>query len=220
MDDAFAVLWDMDGVLVDSGELHRRAWRTFLQQKGLHISDEIFQHGFGRPNEQVLPLYFPGLDESQIRQMSFEKEAYYRKLVRQEGIYPTPGVLSWMARFHEAGIRQALATSGCRANATMIADLTGAQTYLAAIVAAEDVPRGKPHPDIFLHTAERLRLSTTRCLVVEDSRHGLQAARAAGMRCLALETTHPASELGDADRVIPTMRSFSWEMWEQLFDTS
>jgi beta-phosphoglucomutase len=212
----YAVLWDMDGVLVDSAELHRRAWRIFLTQNNLTVGDEIFERGFGQPNEQVLPRYFPGLSDQEIRQLSADKEACYRRLVRQEGIFPVPGVLVWMEKFQRAGIRQGMATSGCRANASMIVDLTGAGTYLTSVVAAEDVSRGKPHPDVFVRTSERVGVPPERCLVIEDSLHGIRAARAAGMRCLALETTHDASELGEADHVIRDMGQFSWETWHQL----
>jgi len=217
--ETYAVLWDMDGVLVDSAALHRRAWRVFLTQKGLTLTDEIFERGFGQPNEQVLPGYFPDLTEIEIRRLSTEKEACYRKLVRQEGIYPIPGVLTWMDHFSRARIRQVLATSGCRANANMIADLTGARTYLTTIIAAEDVSRGKPHPDVFVRAAEQVNVPAKRCLVIEDSLHGIRAARAANMRCLALETTHSAAELGEADLVLQNMGHFSWETWHDLMDT-
>jgi beta-phosphoglucomutase len=214
----YAVLWDMDGVLVDSGDLHRRAWRVFLVRKGLPITDAIFKLGFGRPNEQVLPDFF-GLDltPAQLRRLSEEKEACYRDLVRQEGIETTPGVLSWLARFQEAGVQQALATSGCRPNVDLILELTGTASYFRAVVTPEDVQRGKPHPDLFLHAAELLGVLPVRCLVVEDSLHGIQAARSAGMRCLALATTHPASEIHGCDLVLPNLESFSWSTWHQLF---
>jgi beta-phosphoglucomutase len=215
----YAVLWDMDGVLVDSGDLHRRAWRRFLAAQGKPVSDEIFEQGFGRPNEQVLPTYFGDLGQEEIRRLSEEKEACYRDLVREEGISSTPGALAWMARFAQAGVRQAMATSGPPANAALIIERMGIGPYLSAIITSEDVTRGKPHPDVFLCTAARVSIPPLRCLVIEDSVHGVQAARAAGMRCLAIETTHVASELGDADLVLPDMRSFSWALWRALFES-
>jgi beta-phosphoglucomutase len=213
----YAVLWDMDGVLVDSGDLHRRAWRRFLAAQGKPVSDEIFEQGFGRPNEQVLPAYFGDLPETEIRRLSEEKEACYRDLVRAEGASSTPGALIWMARFARAGMLQAIATSGPRANAELIVERMGLRPYLSAIITSEDVARGKPHPDVFLCTAARIGIPPSRCLVIEDSVHGVRAARAAGMRCLAIETTHAANELGDADLVLPDMRGFSWALWRALF---
>lgn len=215
--DGYAVLWDMDGVLVDSGALHRRAWQLYLAQKGRPVADEIFERGFGQPNEQVLPMYFDTLTPEAIRQMSDEKEACYRDLVRAEGINPTPGVLDWLARFAAAGLCQGLATSGCRANAEFILDLTGTRRYFATIVAAEDVPRGKPHPDVFLRTATELGVPPARCAVIEDSRHGIAAARAAGMRIVALATTHGRDEIEGADLVLQDMQEFTWAAWEKLF---
>jgi beta-phosphoglucomutase len=213
----YAVLWDMDGVLVDSGDLHRQAWRRFLAAQGKPVSDEIFEQGFGRPNEQVLPAYFGDLTASEIRRFSEEKEAYYRDLVRTVGASATPGALDWVGHFARAGARQAVATSGCRANADLIVDRLGIRPYLSAIVTSENVARGKPHPDVFLHTAAQLDLPPSRCLVIEDSVHGVHAARMAGMRCVAIESTHPARELDKADLVLPDMRSFSWAAWRSLF---
>jgi beta-phosphoglucomutase-like phosphatase (HAD superfamily) len=214
----YAVLWDMDGVLVDSGELHRRAWRVFLARRGVPNDDRIHVLGFGRPNDQVLPDFFGhDLSGEQIQRLSDEKEACYREIVAQEGIASPPGVLSWMARFDEAGVHQALATSGCRANAEFILDLTGARRYMQAVVAAEDVHQGKPHPDLFLEAAERVGVPPTRCLVVEDSLHGIRAAQAAAMRCLALTTTHSEQELEGCDLVLASMESFSWHAWRRLF---
>ena len=212
-----AVLWDMDGVLVDSGPLHRRAWQVFFCRKGLDIGDAVFTLGFGRPNAEVLPEFLGDtLTAEQIAQLSDEKEGCYRNLVREEGIAPVPGVQDWLARFHRAGIRQAVATSGCRANAELIVEHIGAAPYLQALVTAEDALRGKPHPDLFLLAAERLSTPPARCLVIEDSLHGIRAARAAGMRCLALTTTHPEHELVDLAAVLPDMTAFTWETWRHL----
>jgi beta-phosphoglucomutase len=214
----YAVLWDMDGTLVDSGALHRRAWRRFLRQQGQPVNDDIFEQGFGRPNEQVLPVYWGHeLSEAEIRRLSEEKEQCYRDLVMAEGLETTPGAMAWLARFQEAGLKQALATSACRANAELIADLTGARPFFSIIVASEDVPRGKPHPDVFLHTAALLGVPPARCLVIEDSMHGITAARAAGMRCLAIGTTHAIDEIQDADLALEDMRAFSWDVWEDVF---
>jgi HAD superfamily hydrolase (TIGR01509 family) len=219
--DGYAVLWDMDGTLVDSGALHRRAWRLFLSQQGQPVSDEILEQGVGRPNEQVLPTYWGHeLSEDELRRLSDEKEQCYRDLVRAEGLASPPGVMAWLARFQEAGLRQALATSGCRANADLIADLTGTRPYFAVIVASEDVARGKPHPDVFLHTARLLDAPPARCLVIEDSTHGIAAARAAGMRCLAIATTHGIDVIQDADLALESMRDFTWALWQRIFDGS
>jgi beta-phosphoglucomutase len=214
----FAVLWDMDGVLVDSGPLHRRAWRMFLERKGLPFTDAIHTLGFGRTNEQVLPEFFGDqLSAAEIVRLSEEKEACFRDLVRQEGIPIVPGTLAWMDRFRQAGMRQALATSGCRANAELVVDLVGARPYLQAMVTAQDVARGKPYPDLFLQAAALLDVPPSRCLVIEDSVHGIRAAWAAQMRCLALATTHPADQISGCSLVIEDMDAFSWEAWERLF---
>jgi beta-phosphoglucomutase len=213
----YAVLWDMDGVLVDSGELHRQAWRVFLSRKGKPVTYAIFRLGFGRPNQQVLPDFFGhDLPDAVIQQLSDEKEQCYRELVLQKGIPPVPGVLDWMSRFQEAGVRQALATSGCRTNAELIVDLTGAARYLQEIVTADEVEHGKPSPDLFERASALLGVPPCRCLVIEDSLHGVRAAGRAGMRCLALTTTHSKEELLDCDLVLSDMTCFSWHFWQRL----
>jgi HAD superfamily hydrolase (TIGR01509 family) len=207
----------MDGVLVDSGDLHRRAWRIFLAAQDQPVTDEVFERGFGQPNEAVLPIYFgESLSRVEMTRLSDEKERCYRELVVAEGIASPPGVLDWLARFAEAGLRQALATSACRANAELVLDLTGARRYLSAIVAVEDVPRGKPHPDLFLRAAALLDLPPARCVVIEDSMHGIEAARRAGMPCLAVATTHPLKELAHADLALPDLRHLTWATWREL----
>lgn len=214
----YAVLWDMDGVLVDSGGLHRRAWRLFLQQRGLSIGDQVFALGFGRPNEEVLPGFFgPALSRTEIARLSAEKERCYRDLVASEGICPTPGIRLWLEQFYQAGIRQAVATSGCRANVDLILSMIDAARYMQAVVSAEDVARGKPEPDLFLKAAELLGIHPSRCLVIEDSVYGVRAAQKANMRCLALATTHAASDIQGCDCVLPDMGSFSWGIWLRLF---
>ena len=216
--EGYAVLWDMDGVLVNSGALHRRAWRLFLEQRGLSIGDQVFALGFGRPNEEVLPGFFgPALSRTEIARLSAEKERCYRDLVAQEGVCPTPGIALWLERFCQAGIRQAVATSGCRANVDLVLAMIDAARYMQAIVSAEDVPRGKPEPDLFLKAADLLGIRPSCCLVIEDSVFGVQAAQKAHMRCLALATTHPADQIHGCDRVLPDMRSFSWDIWLRLF---
>jgi len=216
--EGYAVLWDMDGVLADSGNLHRRAWRLFLEQRGLSIGDQVFTLGFGRPNEEVLPGFFgPALSETEIARLSAEKERCYRDLVAQEGICPTPGIRLWLERFCQAGIRQAVATSGCRANVDLVLAMIDAARYMQAIVSAGDVLRGKPEPDLFLRAAELLGIHPSRCLVIEDSLYGVQAARRANMHCLALATTHAADHIHGCDWVLPDMRSFSWDIWRRLF---
>jgi beta-phosphoglucomutase family hydrolase len=216
-----AVLWDMDGVLVNSGPLHRQAWRAFLAARGLDLGDRVFELGFGRPNTEVLPAFFgDALGADQIAQLSEDKERAYRDLVREQGIDPVPGVMQWLERFAEAGIMQGVATSGCRANAELIIGRLNAARYLQTVITAEDAHRGKPHPDLFLLAAKRLDVPPDRCLVIEDSLHGIRAARAAGMRCLALSTTHPASALSGCAMVLPDMAAFTWTAWDEVMPGS
>jgi HAD superfamily hydrolase (TIGR01509 family) len=215
----YGVLWDMDGVLVDSGDLHRRAWRIFLARQHKPVTDEAFERGFGQPNQAVLPIYFgEGLSAAEIAHLSDAKERCYRALVAEEGIAPTPGALDWLACFDEAGLRQALATSGCRANAELIVDRTSARRYFAAIVTADDVARGKPHPDLFMRAAAEIDVPPARCAVIEDSLHGIEAARRAGMPCLAIATTHSLDELAPADLALPDLRHLTWEAWRGLVE--
>jgi beta-phosphoglucomutase len=182
-----AVIWDLDGTLVDSELLHWRAWREALRPEGVRLTRAEFLASFGQRNDTILRRWLgAGAGPERVRRVGEEKEAAFRRLVREHGVRAMPGALDWVGRLRDAGWRQAIASSAPRANVDAVVAALGLAPSLGAIVSAEDVSRGKPDPEVFLLAAERLGVPPPRCLVVEDAATGVAAARRAGMACLGV----------------------------------
>ena len=193
-----AVLWDLDGTLVDSAEFHWRAWRDVMAEAGSPVTHEQFVHSFGKRNDLILSGWLgEGADPERLRRLSEEKESRFRALVRAHGIEPLPGVREWVARLHAEGWRHAIATSAPRLNLETLVDAMGMRQYFAADVAAEDVTHGKPDPEVFLLAASRLGAEPGRSIVVEDAPTGIEAGRRAGMRTVGVSLMHtlPAADV-------------------------
>lgn len=179
---ARAVLWDMDGTLVDSEELHWRAWREAMADEGISITHDQFLSSFGQRNDSIIPLWL-GDDAApeRVRKIEMDKEDRFRRAVRDAGILPLPGVVAWVNRLSETGWLQAVASSAPRANVETVLGEMGIASSFQSIVSAEDVRRGKPDPDVYLLAASLLGAPPDRCIVVEDAAAGLEGARRAGM---------------------------------------
>ncbi len=213
---AWGAIFDWDGVLVDSSAHHERSWEMLAAETGYRLPPDHFRRGFGMKNEQIIPeLLGWTRDPEEIRRLSLRKEELFRKNVRRGGIAPLPGVREWLERLDRAGIPRIIASSTHRENIETILRLTGMDGF-RGIVSAEDVQRGKPAPDVFLLAAARLGLPPARCVVFEDAPVGLAAARAAGMRVVAVTTTNPAEALKDADLIVPRLDALSIEQVSRL----
>lgn len=209
-----AVLWDMDGTLVDSGDLHYQAWRETLAPRGRDLARPEFTATFGLRNDAILRrLLDPAIGAAEIVRLGDEKEARYRALVTAHGIAALPGALDWLRRLADAGWRQAIASSGPRANAAAILAALDLGAAFAAVVAAEDVTHGKPHPEVFLVAAARLGVAPDRCVVLEDAPPGLEAGRRAGMPTIGVRSTHAAL---DADVVVAALTDLAADAFDRL----
>lgn len=182
-----AVLWDLDGTLVDSEEYHWRAWKETLDREGISLSRESFLSSFGQRNDAILTQWL-GKDcaVEKIERIGDDKEARYRELVHLEGLVPLPGASEWVERLHRQGWRQAIGSSAPRANVETILDALRFRDWFQATVSAEDVQSGKPDPQVFLTAASRLGAEPGRCIVVEDAPAGVEAARRGGMRSIGV----------------------------------
>jgi HAD superfamily hydrolase (TIGR01509 family) len=198
------VIWDMDGVLVDTGELHYRAWEQVLGQEGIPFSPDEFRRTFGMHNASILEILLGAPpDPETLRRIGDEKEARFRAMIKGQA-RPMPGILDWLERLRQRGAPQAVASGAPPENIEFLVDEMGIRRYFSALVSSEGMP-GKPDPAVFLEAARRIGVAAARCVVVEDGLPGLAAARAAGMRCIGVTTTHPASALQAADRVVESL---------------
>jgi HAD superfamily hydrolase (TIGR01509 family) len=204
----------MDGTLVDSGALHFEAWRATMADLGRGLTRAEFDATFGQRNDTILRrLVDPAISAAEVIRIGDAKEAHYRDLVRARGITLLPGVRDWLERLHSAGWRQAIASSGPRLNSETIIGALDLGEFFAAIVAAEDVTYGKPHPEVFLTAAARLGVAPADCIVVEDAPPGLEAGRRAGMATLAVLSSHPSLA---ADRVVASFTDLEPDAFELL----
>ena len=192
------VIFDMDGVLVNSGPAHHESWQRLARQHGIAVSAERFRQTFGRPSRDIIRILCgEQVTDEQIRRLDEEKEAIYRALI--SGHVPLmPGCRELLERLRNAGFHLAVATSGPPENLDLVMSDSLIAGYFEAEVHGFDIARGKPEPDCFLLAAERLGVPAPACVVVEDAPVGIQAALAAGMKVIALAGTHPPEVLQEA----------------------
>jgi HAD superfamily hydrolase (TIGR01509 family) len=187
MNSSKAVLWDMDGTLINSEELHWLAWRETMTKEGLVITRDQFLSTFGQRNDSIIPAWLGSAATAErIERIGETKENLYRDLVRQVGIAFEPGVATWLHRLQQHGWQQAIASAAPRANIDAILESLSEKHIFQAIVSAEDVHRGKPDPEVYLLAATRVGVPADRCIVVEDAVAGIEGARRAGMRSIGV----------------------------------
>lgn len=207
-----AVIWDLDGTLVDTAELHFRAWCKLTEKYGLPFTRADFTGTFGWRNPEIIPHLFQITDADGVEKLGDEKEAFYRSEA-ERGVELLPGARERIEEFARAGLLQAIGSSAPRVNIELILQMTGVSSYFSAIASMEDTQRGKPNPEVFLLAAKKLGVEPERCLVVEDAPVGVQAAKAAGMRCLAVTFAghHPKEKLqqAGADCVVESLAKFN-----------
>ena len=212
-----AVLWDMDGTLIDSQEFHWVSWRNTLASEGITITREQFLSCFGQRNDSIIPRWLGATATSErIEKIANAKEDLYRHLIRRDGISPLPGVAHWVHRLHNDGWLQALASAAPRANIEAVLQALSATHIFDGIVSAEDVQRGKPDPEVYLTAAARVGVPPERCIVVEDAIAGVEGARRAGMRSIGV--SHNRKHL-PADVVVQSLEFLEPHAFEKLLET-
>lgn len=191
-----AVIFDLDGTLTDNMGVHREAFTRFGARYQLRPPDpEDARRLGGMRNREIMPILFRReLTDEEIERYAAEKEAIYRAMIA-ESCRPVAGTHHLLAALAARGIPCAIATSAPVDNVGSMLQLLGIADRFAEIVLGAEVPNGKPAPDIFLEAARRLGCAPADCLAFEDAFSGIAAAKAAGMRCIALATTHSADEL-------------------------
>jgi beta-phosphoglucomutase family hydrolase len=185
-----SLIFDMDGVIVDSNPVHRQAWAAFNRRFGIETTEEMQQRMYGRRNDQIVRDFFgDGLTQEEVIARGAAKEELYREMVRDriEEIL-VPGVRQFLECHRD--VPKALATNGEPENVDFVLERAGLRSYFRVVVNGQQVRHPKPHPEIYRRAAELLETDAANCIVFEDSASGVEAARAAGMRIALLCTTH------------------------------
>ncbi len=199
-----AVLWDMDGVLADTSQLHFATWELILTEQGIPFDRQKFHYIYGLKNRDLLPYLAGKPVESQwAERIAAQKEQAFRQALPGH-LQPLPGVVHWLKRFKDWGCKQAVASSAPPENVEALVDELHIRPYFDALVTPGDLP-GKPNPAVFLLAARHLEVLPEDCIVIEDSIPGIEAAKAANMHCIAVTTTNPPDALTQADIVVETL---------------
>ena len=199
-----AVLFDLDGVIVDSREHHVAAWELFAREHAPHAPAGYFTRMFGRRNDAIIGGLIVGLDPAQLQQLAAIKEQHFRTAARGK-LVTLPGVHELLDFLDQSGVQKGVVTSTPRENLHMILDDLGLRGRFETLVAEEDATKGKPDPEGFLVAAAALEAAPSRCVVIEDAPAGLAAAKAAGMRAIGVTTTHGDDALGIADIIVDSL---------------
>ncbi|HEV8632339.1 MAG TPA: HAD family phosphatase [Thermoanaerobaculia bacterium] len=205
-----AVLFDMDGVLIDSYEPHLRSWRRLATEEGLPFDAAELAKGFGRTGREAIALYWPGR-ASEAARLDARKEELFRQEIA--GCFPAAeGARELVTALADAGFALAVASSGPPENVDLAVDRLGLRSCFGAVVTGRDVPRGKPDPQIFLLAARRLGVPPARCAVIEDAPLGVEAAHRGGMKAVAVLSTGRRAEDFTAvtpERIVRSLRELS-----------
>lgn len=192
-----AIIFDMDGVIIDNISYHIEALKQFLRQFGKEVTNEEFQNHYnGRTIQEVILGLKPEANHEEVMKLAEEKEKIYRDLYRAD-LAATPGLMEFLPLAKKAGLKMAVATSAITANADFTLDGLAIRSYFDAVIDSTMVIKGKPDPQIYLKAAEELNISPQDCVVLEDALAGIQSAKSAGMDVIGLYTSLKKEELPD-----------------------
>jgi beta-phosphoglucomutase family hydrolase len=211
----YAVLWDMDGVLVDTGEFHFQSWNETFEELDVPFDREDFRKTFGMNNAGILERILERKPEpDEVTRISDKKEYLFRELVKGKAV-PLPGVLKWLKQFQAWKVKQAITSSAPPENIEVLVAELNIEDYFDAIVSGFDMP-GKPNPDVFLKAANTIKIRPGNCIVIEDAIAGVEGAKKAGMKCIAVTNTNPANALEKADYIFSDLGEMNKEKFLAL----
>lgn len=212
-----AVIFDMDGVILDNNDWHKKSWGVFARQLGIELKEEDYPTKvYGKTNEQILQQFFPQMTADQLVALSLEKEALYRQMYLPHFKLPE-GLMHLVTTLHIAGIPMGLASNAPMVNIDFTLDNGGLRPYFKSIVSASEVQMPKPAPDVYLQAINKLGVIAAKTVIIEDSITGLQAGRAAGAKLVAIASTYPVDALmPHADLVINSFTEIGLQQLDVL----
>lgn len=213
------VLFDYDGVIIDSSKQHERSWEILAGEEGLELPEGHFEKGFGMKNVDIIPNILGWTeDPEEIEFISLKKETIYRRLLREDGPTLIDGVLEFLEDLKENEIPCAIASSTERKNLEVGLGLLGIREYFSVIISGDDVESGKPDPEPYLKAAAGLELEPIDCVVLEDAPAGITAGLTAGSKVVGIATTNAPEDISEAHIVINSLTEISWSKLLELLE--
>ena len=212
-----AVLWDLDGVIADTGIYHCRAWQEIFSRMGIDFTEEHFIKHFGQRNDTIIrDTVSQSISQEELDDIADRKEKTYRRLI-SDNIRALPGAIELLEALEKQKIPSALASSAPPENVNIIVHGLGIESFFRAVACGREVTEGKPSPRIFLLAAEKLEADPANCLVIEDAIAGVAGAKRAGMKCVAVTNSHSGDSLKEADLVVTTLEDIDVDKLRDLF---
>jgi beta-phosphoglucomutase len=209
------IIFDMDGVIVDSEDLHGRAWLEFAKKYNLNFTMQDSNETIGITNFGIFERYFPHFKKDDYKKLDDEKESMYRELAKDE-LQLLPDVIDLIKSLKTSGFKMIVGSSGNPKNIQFIFDKFDLNQYFVGFVSSHDVTNGKPHPEVFLKSAQKLNLKPDECVVIEDAHHGIDAAISAGIKVIAITTTHPKEKLVKANLIVNSIKEITIDKIKSL----
>ena len=207
--------------MVNSSSIHLTSWERLAEELNFKLPSDHFERGFGKRNETIIPKILKWTESDElISRWGKRKEEIYREIAQSDGISIGEGAREFLTLIQQRKIRSAVGSSTERANIKLAIQQHKLENFFESVIASEDVSVGKPNPEVFLKAANLLGLSPSSCLVIEDSPHGIEAGQRAGMKTLALTTTHPKEVFSELkpDLVFSSLKTLDLDQVKLLFE--
>ncbi len=214
-----AVIFDMDGVIADTNPTHLVAWREYLGHHNIEVSDQdLVENMYGKANSVIMEYFFKRqMERTEIDQKQHEKEALFRQLYEPIA-QPLDGLLAFIADLKANGVKTGIATSAPVENLDLILNQIPLKQSMDSLMANEDVVYHKPHPEVYITTAQRLGIAPERCVVFEDSFSGITAGLAAGAKVVGVLTSHQPHELPVCHAYIADYNAIDYDFIKKLVE--
>ena len=213
-----AVIWDMDGVIADTGPFHFEAWQQVARVKGVPFTEADFRQTFGKRNREIIAEKFGKKLSSREMDSIAQRKEYIFRMIAGRSVIPFPGALHLLRSLNEAGWKMAVASSTTIENIELITQTLDIAGFFDAMVSDREVSRGKPDPEVFLVAAKKLKVEPGRCIVIENAVDGIKAAKKAKMKCIAVTTTNPPARVAEADLIVDRLERVTVGTLESLLE--
>lgn len=220
MKNDFGVIFDMDGVLVNSNPAHKEVIKQFCKKYQKEVTENFLRERvYGRTNKEWIPEVFGDISEEYSEKLAYEKEKMFRDMF-DPNKYVIPGLIEFLGKLRQSGIKCVLATSAPKENADFILSELGIENYFIAVLDSSDVNKGKPEPEVYLKAANKAGYPPEKCIIFEDSLAGVEAGLRAGAVVIGVTSTHDAEELKNCAIIIDSFSEISVDDLKKQFSNS